>query len=512
MSQIKPPEDESYAFVSEKIKERPIDKKKLIKKTMTTALLAVLFGLIACVTFFLMEPIISNWLYPAKETQTVALPEEKEETLPKDMLPLEKETEIEAESGTFLADHDIPDSPELPISDSGENLQPDTPDGSGSDTETMIPVPSEEAHTQDAATSEAEPSLAPSSDTSGSEADASSSQGEIPDDLAAQPINILSATDYEKLYSELSSIASNAKRSIVLVTSVTSDLDLFQESFNKSNSVSGMIVSISETELCVFSKYLPAFKDKELYVTFDDGSVANGELQGMDDQTGTCLLMVKVSDLPASTLEHVTSASFGSSNIGLSIGRPVIAIGSPSGSSGSMAFGFITNMSGLLRRMDVNYALLTTDIYGSKNASGVLINYSGNIIGLIDNSSNDTDMMNQISAIGITELRRIIDSLRKQIPLAVLGIYGTDISYTQSLSLELPRGVYVNRIELDSPAMNSGIQSSDIITQIGDNVIHSMSELTYSLSLYQPGDEVIVHIERQVQDEFKPLELQVVLQ
>lgn len=74
-------------FMIEKLKERPVNKRKLLRKTLTTAMMAVIFGLIACVTFQLLEPVISNWLYPApQEDKLVLFPEDKEEMEPEEML------------------------------------------------------------------------------------------------------------------------------------------------------------------------------------------------------------------------------------------------------------------------------------------------------------------------------------------------------------------------------------------------------------------------------------------
>ena len=74
-------------FMIEKLKDRPVNKKKLLRKTLTTAMMAVIFGLIACITFQLLEPIISNWLYPEpKEEQLILFPEDQEEMEPEDML------------------------------------------------------------------------------------------------------------------------------------------------------------------------------------------------------------------------------------------------------------------------------------------------------------------------------------------------------------------------------------------------------------------------------------------
>jgi len=80
-------------FMIEKIKERPLNKKKLLRRTLTTASMAVIFGLIACLTFLLLEPVISNWLHPEEPPAEVEFPEETEEILPEDML-VEDEPEI----------------------------------------------------------------------------------------------------------------------------------------------------------------------------------------------------------------------------------------------------------------------------------------------------------------------------------------------------------------------------------------------------------------------------------
>lgn len=58
-------------FMMEKIKERPVNKKKLLRRTVTTVAMAVIFGMIACVTFLTLEPVISNLLYPEEKPDAV---------------------------------------------------------------------------------------------------------------------------------------------------------------------------------------------------------------------------------------------------------------------------------------------------------------------------------------------------------------------------------------------------------------------------------------------------------
>ena len=79
-------------FMIEKIKERPINRKKLIRRTVTTVTMALIFGLVACFTILFLEPIISDYLYPEEEAEPITFVEDEEEMKPEDMLE-EKETE-----------------------------------------------------------------------------------------------------------------------------------------------------------------------------------------------------------------------------------------------------------------------------------------------------------------------------------------------------------------------------------------------------------------------------------
>lgn len=79
-------EEEQNGFLIEKMKQRPINRRKLLRRTLITASMAVIFGLIACFTFLVLEPVISNWLYPEEEPQVIVFPEDQKEMSPEEML------------------------------------------------------------------------------------------------------------------------------------------------------------------------------------------------------------------------------------------------------------------------------------------------------------------------------------------------------------------------------------------------------------------------------------------
>jgi S1-C subfamily serine protease len=85
-------------FMREKIKQRPINRKKLLRRTIITVSLAAVFGLVACITFLILEPVINNALYPEEKPKTVSFPEESasDELQPEQMYANEAAIEAQA--------------------------------------------------------------------------------------------------------------------------------------------------------------------------------------------------------------------------------------------------------------------------------------------------------------------------------------------------------------------------------------------------------------------------------
>lgn len=79
---------EEYELIRERIKTRPINRKKLFRRTVITAAMAVIFGVLACITFLLLEPVFSNMLAHDDKPvpNEVEIPTDEEEMLPEDMI------------------------------------------------------------------------------------------------------------------------------------------------------------------------------------------------------------------------------------------------------------------------------------------------------------------------------------------------------------------------------------------------------------------------------------------
>lgn len=428
------------AFISEKIKQRPINRKKLLRRTIITISLAVIFGIVACFTFLLLQPVFSDTLYPEKEPEVISFPEEtaSDELTPEEM---------------FADDNEIAASEAMNL----EATQKDQID-------------------------------------------------------AALASYAFSSSDYSKIMSSLKAVASEAGRSMVKITAVSSDTNWFSSSYESSGTTSGLIVADSGNYLYILSFY-EGLKDAEsIEVSFCDNSKAQAQVKLVDSITGLCILNVRKSVLSADTRNRVTVASLGSSNSNSITGLPVIAIGSPIGVHGSISYGIVTSEKSTIDLPDTSYKLLTTDIYGNSSGSGVLINLNGQVVGIIDMSKQTGELSNIICAIGVTELKALIEDLSNNRNRAYLGVHGATVPQEIQTSQNVPAGAYISMTEIGSPAMKAGIQSGDIVTAIGDTDITSYEQLINKLAGLRPDDVISITVMRQAPIDYIDMELEVTLE
>lgn len=428
--------DGDFVVIREQIKSRPINKSRLMKNTLFAAVSAVVFGLVACVTFFLLAPFVSGYF--------------------------EKDEEIEAPKIITF-----PEDPPEEEMDPGDMLLKDEPE------------------------IEIDYSLL----------------AEMDEEAIANLISGIEFTisDYQKLYRSLASVASDTLQSMVSVKTVSTDTNWINDMFEQTDEVAGLIVAKENPNLYIltYSKVLEG--NSELVVTFYNGVSARAELLQTDSTTGLCVIVVPFENINEVTLENLSVPIFGSSNSVKIVGTPIIAVGSPSGIYGSMNYGIVAGNSQKLYVPDNYYTRLITDIYGSKDATGVVVNVYGHVIGIIDTNFASKEMGNVIGAIGISELKRTLEKLTNDQESSYAGIVGADVPDEAILLYNAPEGTFVTSVEVDSPAMLAGIQSGDIITAFNNVSVTSYSDYIRMLRGTVPDTEVSVTISRSVRDGYKKM-------
>ena len=139
-----------------------------------------------------------------------------------------------------------------------------------------------------------------------------------------------------------------------------------------------------------------------------------------------------------------------------------------------------------------------------------MVNTRGQVIGVLNQKYNNSDLSNQISAIGISELRSLIEDLSNQVERPYLGVTLSDIT-EQAIENGVPAGVFIRKVEIQSPAMEVGIAAGDIITRIDWSTVTTTDEFETKLKEYKPGDEVKFTLLRQSGDDYKEVSVTVTL-
>ncbi len=434
-----PEEISDYLFIQEKIKGRPVDKRKLLKKMVQTAGVAMIFGMIACITFILIEPVLGKMLRRESDNQQalteIVLPEPNE--IP-DELP---DVDIDTSSGEKL------NLVETPI----EDMIVDE----GSDTSVSVDIV------------------------------------EVP---VVQEYEI-ELSDYRLIYRKLYALSKEIQKSMVTLTDINAETQLINTGLVEK--MSGLIIGDNGVELLILVCDDKQICQETMVVTFSNSEVLQAELWAKDNDTGITIYAIDLSEIPDYTMETVEYATMGSSYEAVLLGMPVIAVGQPMGNVNSLCQGVVTSVAGTVSMTDSSYQILTTDILSTGGGSGFLANTNGQIVGVLTSYDTGCGADGTLVAYGFSGIKKLIENLSVKKQRVYAGLHVTDVTAEVYTYAGVPKGAYVTKVDSDSPSMNVGITAGDVIIQIGDKTISSVADYMTALNSITPDTEVSVIYARQ---------------
>lgn len=321
------------------------------------------------------------------------------------------------------------------------------------------------------------------------------------------PQEELTLEDYEDLYKEMLAVAETPKRSLVTVIGITNQMDYFNQNYENQQQITGVIIAEKGQNLFILTEYRIVENVERIQVTFWDGSTVDAIYQRHDANTGLTVLKVETAKLSEITRDGLEIAPLGNS-YGVEQGEPVLALGSPMGYSDSVAYGVVTSVTNKISTLDTEYTLLTTDILGSPEGSGILINLQGEIVGIIAQNYS-SDSKNIVTGLAISQIKALIESLSNNEARPYVGIKGQDVTEAISERTGIPTGILVNSVAVDSPAMFSGIMEFDVIVRIGDEKVQTLKQYQEQLSKCKPGDTIRVTAMRKGAEGYTEMEFDV---
>ena len=291
----------------------------------------------------------------------------------------------------------------------------------------------------------------------------------------------------------MSQIAEEPRRALVRISAAGEDSDLLDDSFLEYGDEEGFVFLKNSEAFYILTVSDQMQEADKFTVTFSDGTVTDGILCKKDLRTGFFVIKVPFTSVDEETQEKIPAAPLVAADDMMQT-ESVIAIGSPSGDYDSLMGGTITSVTGTLKVADEEYGMLTTDMVGSEEGGGILLNSSGEVAGIIWNQ--EEDRTNVIRAVETAQLRPLLESMANGEDICYIGIMGATISSYQSENLDVPRGVYVDAVDEDSPAMTAGIQNGDILHALDGQEVQSMEEYASVLQGLNKGTRTTVNVYR----------------
>lgn len=291
----------------------------------------------------------------------------------------------------------------------------------------------------------------------------------------------------------MSQIAEEPRRALVRISAAGEDSDLLDDSFLEYGDEEGFVFLKNSEAFYILTVSDQMQEADKFTVTFSDGTVTDGILCKKDLRTGFFVIKVPFTSVDEETQEKIPAAPLVAAD-DMKQTESVIAIGSPSGDYDSLMGGTITSVTGTLKVADEEYGMLTTDMVGSEEGGGILLNSSDEVAGIIWNQ--EEDRTNVIRAVETAQLRPLLESMANGEDICYIGIMGATISSYQSENLDVPRGVYVDAVDEDSPAMTAGIQNGDILHALDGQEVQSMEEYASVLQGLNKGTRTTVNVYR----------------
>ncbi|MCI9295861.1 MAG: serine protease [Lachnospiraceae bacterium] len=283
---------------------------------------------------------------------------------------------------------------------------------------------------------------------------------------------------------------------------------------------SGFIIGENETELLIATNSHVVADSEDLTVSFVDKTDADAMVKGYDNDLDVAVLAVPLADISDETKAAIAVARLGDST-SLKAGQAVISIGNALLLGQSVTTGIVsaTNMpvGGGYDEMGNQYGsddrvmIQTTAFMNPGCSGGVLINASGEVVGINTMTISSVDVEGMCYAIPISDAIPVLDNLKKreirerlrEDESGYLGISCSNVERKQAEEFGIPDGVYVREANEDGPADKAGIRKGDVIVSINEVKVSTMNELSEMLRYYPVGEIVEVEIMRYEEGEYQ---------
>jgi len=316
--------------------------------------------------------------------------------------------------------------------------------------------------------------------------------------------------DFIAIYNDLKKLSYDTEKSILTVSSIIQGKDWFGNPIEKKICTTGIVMDNSDNQLKLLVS-LDRVKDaSSIKIEFNDSASVDAVLLDYETELNLAVISVNITDIPVKFYDDITVARLGES-YSLAVGTPIMALGNPNGYTSSIDIGIITSKGSTVSITDNELDLFHTNMIFNSESDGVIVNLKGEIIGIITRTLKDGTNKDISTVIGISKIKSYIEKMLSQTSRIYCGVIAENLPQTAKNEYNVVNGVYVYEVIKDSPAFNAGLMSGDIILNVEDRNIYNMNIFYGTISEYEPGTEVTFKIKRTSVSTDKILDLKVIL-
>lgn len=220
------------------------------------------------------------------------------------------------------------------------------------------------------------------------------------------------------------------------------------------------------------------------------------ELVGTDPSTDLAVIRIQGKNLPAISLGTTKSVR---------VGEWVVAVGNPFSLASTVTAGIVSAKGrkiGILEdKFPIESFIQTDAAINPGNSGGALVNRKGELVGINTAILSRTGSYTGYAfAVPVDIARKVFSDLVKYgiVQRAVFGGRVVEYDYAHAKKYDLDtrvenyRGVLLEAIDRDGPAMQGSLKPGDIITRINGVEVDSQSAFEEELSYRYPGDKITI--------------------
>jgi S1-C subfamily serine protease len=269
----------------------------------------------------------------------------------------------------------------------------------------------------------------------------------------------------------LTGLYQNIKGSVVVIQDLVAEYFMGRLYSYSMQQGSGFITTVNGEQVVVTNNHVVE-GSTNITVTFANGNTYAADILGSDPQADLAVLSVDSMPSGVKSLTLVSSST-------LSVGDPVVAVGSPYGLSGTLTSGIISALGRTITVSDDSSSSSSTTIpdviqtstpINSGNSGGPLINYNGQVIGITTAAVSNSEGLG-FAIPSDTIIREIVSLVNSGSynNHPSLNAVGVDMNYqiAQEMGTSVTYGWLV-----ESASENSGLQGGSArATILGSTVI-----------------------------------------